>query len=217
VRKRLAIVSVVFLVVSIVGFVASDYLNAFVFDNYDAYGEVPIPATRTVHLPDGDVTVSFHTELVGTMEGGDLPIPPDLMVTIAPPNGVAEPELIENIGGTTTNNQDAHRQLGVARVPVAGDYTITTDGKVTAFLSPRLSFGHGSSFGFLLWLFGGLFGVSLLVLLAAPFVGPRTPSNVRPKRETPLQQLTTLASLHDSGALTDEEYEAEKRRLLDSL
>ena len=54
---------------------ASWELNDTVWDKYDAYGEVPIPGTRTLHLPQGDVKVSFHTEIAGTMEGGGLPIP----------------------------------------------------------------------------------------------------------------------------------------------
>ncbi len=40
-------------------------LNAFVFDGYDAYGEVPIPGSSSLHLPDGEVTVSFHTVISG--------------------------------------------------------------------------------------------------------------------------------------------------------
>jgi hypothetical protein len=35
-------------------------LNLFVFDEFDAYGEVPIPGTGTLHLPAGDVTICFH-------------------------------------------------------------------------------------------------------------------------------------------------------------
>ena len=59
------------------------------FDKYDAYGEVPVPGTRTPHLPAGDVKVSFHTEIAGTMEGGGLPIPQNLHVAITPSGGGA--------------------------------------------------------------------------------------------------------------------------------
>ena len=61
VRKRLAIASLVLLIVLLIGLVVSSVLNAFVLDKFDAYGEVPIPGTRTLHLPAGDVTVSFHS------------------------------------------------------------------------------------------------------------------------------------------------------------
>ena len=61
--------------------------------------------------------------------------------------------MTEHVGGTDADNSDAHRQMKVAHIPVAGDYTITTnapesalrfdlDGKVIPFVSPRLSFGH---------------------------------------------------------------------------
>ncbi len=105
--------------------------------------------------------------------------------------------------------------MGVARVPADGDYTITTNGKASAFISPRLSFGYGSNPGSLDWLFLALGGIGLLGLLASAFVGPRNQPAVRPKPKTPLRRLEDIASLHDSGALCDEEYEAEKRRILD--
>lgn len=105
-------------------------------------------------------------------------------------------------------------------IPETGDYTVTTDGKVSAFISPRLAFGHRGQFGFLPWVFAGLFAPSLLGLLTAklmlrrvrqvsvPFPAAPTDEGIR------IQQLKPLTSLHESGALTDEEFEAEKRRLL---
>jgi hypothetical protein len=172
-RKAIMIGSAVLLVVSIAGFITSLVLNAFVFDDYDAYGDVSVPGAETVHLPAGDVTVSFHSEIIGTTSGAGLPIP-DLSLTIDPPRGVAAPQLIENVGATTTVNNDVHRQVWVAHIPETGDYKVTTDGKVTAFIRPRLSFGHGGEFGFLPWAFAGLFGVGLAALLAAVLTLRRT-------------------------------------------
>ncbi len=215
--KRLAIASVVLIVVSTVGVFFWPYVDESVFDKYAAYGEVPIPGTRTLHLPEGDVQVSFHTEIAGTMEGGGLPIPQGLDVTITPPSGVATPKFIQSVGETTADNQDVHVLVGAVRIPAAGDYTITANGKANAYLSPRLSFGHVNSYGFLDWVFMGLLAVGLLGLLASPFVGPRSRPVDRPKPKTPLRQLEDIASLHKSGALTDEEYEAEKRRILNGL
>jgi hypothetical protein len=165
-RKRLAIASAVLLVVSIFGFGGSLLLNSVAFDKYNAYGEVPIPGTGTLHLPAGDVKVSFHTEIAGTMEGGGLPIPQNLEVAITPSSGSAKPTFTQNLGGTDADNQDARIQVGVAHIPATGDYAIKANGKAGAFISPRLSFGHGSNYEFLPWLFAGLAGVSLLALLA---------------------------------------------------
>lgn len=36
--------------------------------------------------------------------------------------------------------QDVHVTVGVAHISAAGDYTIATNGKASAYLSPRLSF-----------------------------------------------------------------------------
>ena len=163
-----------------------------------------------------------------------------------PPAGVAEPPVAENVGGTTTVNGDAHRRVWVVHIAAAGsgDYTIKTDGKVSAFVSPRLAFGHDSSLGALPWVFAGVFGVGLASLLVAVFTGrsrwgaglvepglggpglggpglggPSPPASdlyVPTDEGVKIRQLETLASLHSSGALTDEEFEAEKRRVLGS-
>jgi hypothetical protein len=225
-RRLGYICAVLLLVVSIAGFITSLILNAFVFNEYDAYGEVPIPGTQTLHLPSGQVTVSFHTQIIGSTSGGGLPIP-QLGMTIVPPPGVAEPPVTENIGGTTTVNSDAHRQVWVVQISEAGDYTIKTDGKVSAFISPRLAFGHGSTKGFLTWIFVGLFVFALVMLFGlilttgrARKVKQQTAIPVDPYLPTDegvrMQQLKTLADLHASGALTDAEFEAEKRRVLGS-
>ena len=49
------------MVVAVPGFIVMLVLNAFFLDDYDAYGEVPIPGSGSVHLPRGEVTVNFHT------------------------------------------------------------------------------------------------------------------------------------------------------------
>jgi hypothetical protein len=181
-RKKLLVASVVLLVASILGIAGSFMANAMVFDKYDAYGEVPIPGTRTLHLPAGDVKVSFHTEIAGTMEGGGLPIPQNLAVTITPVGGSAQPTFTQSPGDTDADNQDVRVKVGVAHLPAAGDYTVKADGKSNAYISPRLSFGHDSDYGFLPWLFGGLAGVSLLTMLAvAVSARPQKPEHAVPE------------------------------------
>ncbi|OBA73713.1 hypothetical protein A5641_05005 [Mycobacterium sp. 1554424.7] len=235
--RRLAKISlsaaVVLMVVSVAGFIFALVANAFFLDKYNAYGEVPIPGSNSLYLPAGEVTVSLHTVVVGSPNGG-LPVPP-LGVTIAPPEGVAQPAVSENIGSTTTVNNDAHVRVWVAQIPVSGTYNITTDGQVNGYINPRLAFGHKSSYGFLVWLFVGLFVVGLVdsilsgmwlsrtrrraVVAANPYVQPPMPvpptTPVEPGDEgVRLERLKTLAALRDSGALTAEEFEAEKRRIL---
>jgi hypothetical protein len=166
----------VLVIVSVIGLGVSMFLNGFVLDEFDAYGEVHVPGTRTLHLPAGDVTVSFHSLHVAP--DGDLASPQDLELTITPPSGVAQPNVTEDFNNTTNDNGDAHRSEWVAHIAQAGDYTITANWKVTEFDSPRLSFGHPSRFWFLPWLFGGLFVVSLMAFFLTARRQGRTRSAV---------------------------------------
>jgi Short C-terminal domain len=232
------------IVIAVPGFIVTLVLNAFFLDDYDAYGEVPVPGSASLHLPAGQVAISLHTVIIGGPNGGGLPVPP-LGVTIDPPSGVAQPTVTENFGSTTTVNNDAHVRVWVAQIPSEGNYNITTDGKVNGYIDPRLAFGHGSSIGFLVWVFVGLFVVGLIGSImasrwlgrvrrnAAPGAGAGTLGYefpVAPPIATPtvntivhepsgegvrLERLKTIAALRDSGALTDAEFEAEKRRILD--
>ena len=239
---RVAIFSAVLtLVIGGVGLIATLILNAFVLDEYDAYGEVPIPGSTSLQLPAGEVTVSFHTMVTGSPSSG-FPIP-DLNFSINPPEGVAKPQVTESIGGTTTVNSDTHVQVWLLQVSEEGTYDIVTDGKVNGYINPRLAFGHGSSYGWLTWVFGGLLAFGIVELVVALFWSARSAKAARPLTPeetvhlgapawdsdaasapdyTPsdqgvrLEQLRQLAALRDSGALTPDEFETEKRRILDS-
>jgi Short C-terminal domain len=243
ISRRLAKISlglaIVLMIGSIVGFVLTLTLNAFVLDKFNAYGEVPIPGSGTLHFPAGEATVSFHTVTIGSVSGGGLPVP-ELGIDIQPPSGVAQPKLTENYGGTTTVNNDAHRRVWVMQVPAEGDYKITTEGQVNGFINPQLAFGHGgtSSSGSLVWVFVGLFVLGLVGTIGAPIWLARTrtstlppwqpigepsqsPVPAPPPAQLPtdeavkIEQLKTLAGLRDSGAMTEAEFETEKRRILD--
>lgn len=227
--RVLIVMAVVTMVVSVIGFVVTLILNAFVLDEYDAYGEVPIPGSRTLQLPAGEATVSFHTYTTGS--GGGLPVPP-LRLRVVPPDGVADPEVTENFGTTTTVNNDAHVRVWVMQVPAEGAYRITADGEINGYISPRLAFGHGTSYGWVVWLFVGLFALAVVDLVIGSVwlarvkraavppvrypVGPAPPMSYLPTDDgVRLEQLKTLAALRDSGALTEAEFQAEKRRILE--
>jgi hypothetical protein len=245
--------AVVMMIVSVAGFIVALVLNAFFLDKYNAYGEVPVPGSSSLHLPAGEITISLHTVVIGGPNGGGLPVPP-LGVTIKPPDGVAQPAVRENIGSTTTVNNDAHVRVWVAQIPADGTYDITTDGQVNGYINPRLAFGHSSSYGYLVWVFVAMFVVGLAdsilsgmwlartrrkaaaaVVSSKPYEKPYEPSfgsvgapGVTSLPEAPirvgyeptdegvrLERLKTLAALRGSGALTEAEFETEKRRILD--
>jgi len=227
------------LVVGGVGLIVTLILNAFVLDKYDAYGEVPVPGSASLQLPAGEATVSFHTMVTGSPSSG-FPIP-DLKFSITPPQGVAKPEVTESVGGTTTVNSDTHVQVWLVQIPQEGTYDIVTDGNVNGYISPRLAFGHGSSYGWLTWVFGGLLAFGVVELVVALLWSARSAKAARPltPEETVhldepawsndsapsyapsdqgvrLEQLRQLAALRDSGALTQDEFDTEKRRILNS-
>jgi hypothetical protein len=243
VAKLVRRAAVLLMVGSGVGFLAVLILGAFVLDRYDAYGEVPIPGTGKVHLPAGQVTASFHTVTVGSSSGGGLPVP-SLNLDIDPPAGVAAPKVNEDVGSSTSVNNDIHRRVWMVQILTEGDYIITTSGDINGFISPRMSFGHDSDAnGAWLGILAGLFGIGLVGTITASVwhsrakaadsptfqVSPPPPitRNEPPMRHSDgpvlapsdegvkIEQLKTLAALRDSGALTEKEFQAEKRRVLD--
>jgi hypothetical protein len=232
------VVSILTLVVSFVGFMATLFLNVFVLDEYKSYGEVPIPGSTSLELPAGEMTVSFHTQVAGSPRSGFAI--PDLSFGITPTGGLPEPTVVEDIGGTTTMNNDVRVRIWKVQIPESGTYEVEAKGAVDAFIGPKIAFGQDRSQGWLLFVFGGLAGLGLLELTASLLWSARVGKKARllqphelaadtptwnpgptPAAGTPtdqgvrLEQIRHLAALRDSGALTEDEYAAEKRRILD--
>lgn len=207
------------LAVSVLGMVTFGVLNLFVLDKYNAYGEVPIPGSAVVELPAGEVTVNFHVRT----SGQGTAVPP-LHMDITPPPGGTDPVVTDDLGGSVTVNDDVHRQVWVMQVPAAGRYQVSADGPVGGFREPRLAFGQNRSMDGLMWVFVALSIISADLAIAVvwmrrrrtkrqdrPAVEPYVPSD----QGVRLEQLKTIAALRDSGALTEDEFKAEKKRILD--
>lgn len=218
------------LIVGVVGLIVTLALSAFVNDDFDAYGEIPVPGAGRVALPAGEVTVNFHTAVPGGIDGG-FPVPP-LKISIGAPDGVPDPALTEGSGSTTSINNDVHVRIWTLQVAQDGVYDVRTDGSVGGYIQPRLAFGRDTSSEWPLWVSGGLIAAGVLGLCAGiawwiradrapqPLPGPvilddaQWPGPVPPPVHD--HQLEHLAALRDSGALSEAEFEAEKRRILDS-
>lgn len=183
----------------------------------------------------------MHEQRTGREIGADRRHPADGRVgdrlhrdsDIDPPAGVADPKVTENIGSSTSVNNDIHRRVWVTQIPVDGDYIITTSGEINGFISPRVAFGHDSdSGGMWLGIAGGLFVIGLIGTIVSSVRLPRgeRPESALGRVSAPavagpvvipsdqavkIEQLKTLAALRDSGALTELEFQAEKRRVLD--
>lgn len=238
VGPRIAIFGAILTLVSaVIGFIVAVVLNVFVFDEFDAYGEVPIPGARSLHLPAGEAAISFHTVVPGGAEGG-LPAPP-LDVGIRPRGGGPEPVVTESVGATTSVNSDVRVRMWLVQIPREGVYDIEAGGLVDGYINPQLAFGRDTSPRWLPWVFGALFIVGIGEMIAAlvwrarsakkaqplrapvsldePISGPLPPSvaSYEPTADgVRIEQLKTLAALRDSGALTESEFRAEKRRIL---
>ncbi|MGB2919412.1 MAG: SHOCT domain-containing protein [Mycobacterium sp.] len=170
--------AVLTLVAAVVGFIAAIVLNVFVFDEFDAYGEVPIPGSGRLQLPAGEVTISFHIAVTGGVNGA-FPVPA-LKLGITPPEGVPEPVVTETMGATTSINNDVRIRIWVAQIPRDGVYDISTGGNVGGYVNPHLSFGRDSSPAGLLWMFGGLAIAGMAALAVALAWRARSGKKARP-------------------------------------
>src|SRR5690242_18028456 len=73
--KIAVVAAVMALIAGVAGLIVTLVLSAVVFDDFDAYGEIPVPGSGRVQLPAGEVTVNFHTSVTGGIDGG-FPMPP---------------------------------------------------------------------------------------------------------------------------------------------
>lgn len=151
--------SVFMMIIGAIGFFVTMMLNAFVFDDFDAYGEVPVPGSGQVQLPAGQAQISFHTSSAPR----GFAIPP-VRVNIVPPDGAANPVLTEDRGGRARISNDAHVRMWTVDIRDPGTYTVHTEGQANGYPDPRLAFGEDGGVEYLPWIFGavgvlGLVGV----------------------------------------------------------
>lgn len=214
------IVVAVIAALSIGGLITTVAVSAFL-DKFDAYGEVPIPGTSTVYLPSGEVSADFHVR----SSHSSTAVPP-LHINIAPPPGGKDPEFKDDLGASVSNSNDVHRRVWLIQVPTEGGYRVEVDGPVGDFTEPRLAFGRtSSSIDGLVWVFTAFSVVSVDLLVALWWLRRRGRLVEKPSAAADpfvptdegvrLEQLKTIAGLRDSGALTEDEYKAEKRRILE--
>lgn len=189
-------------------------------EKYGEFGEIPIPGSGELRLPAGEVIISFHVRGYG---GRGLTLP-KLDFDITPPPGSPDPTVAEDFGATVSVNDDAHRRVWFMQVSAAGTYRVTTAGDVGGFVEPRLAFGSSRAVEGPLWLFAALSMISVDLCIAAWWLGRRRAKQagaipqdlyVPSDEGVRLAQLKTIAALRESGALTADEFEAEKRRILD--
>lgn len=229
VYRIVAIIAGIIAALSIGGLITT-VVTGIAGDKYNAYGEVPIPGSGDVTLPAGEVIVNFHAQKQGLHKRDKgLAVPP-LHMNIVPPPGLPDPAVKEDLGGSVTANNDAHRQVWVMQVAQPATYHIETRGPVDDYVDPRLAFGRASKAEGPLLVFAALSVFSVDLLAAVWWFGRlrrKAAASSRPEPAVPtephvpsdegvrLEQLKTIAALRDSGAMTAGEFEEEKRRILD--
>lgn len=129
--------------------------------DYDEFGEVPIPGSALIELPEGRVVVSFNV----TASGRGTAVPP-LTLSIEPPPGGRDPDVVDDLGDSVAAGNDIHRQVWVMQVPAAGRYPVSIDGPVADFENPKLSFGRDGGLDGPVWVLVALSIISTDLAIA---------------------------------------------------
>jgi hypothetical protein len=177
----------------------------------DAYGEVPIPGSGTVHLPSGDVDVTLRSQRPDD-DVHAIPVPP-LSIRISGPDGTPQVELIESRRAKCVSSDcDIQTRIWVVRVLHEGDDHVTIDGEVFGPYQPTLAFGHVVWNDFLLaplalgsvirWLVLIVAAVAVAVAWVVWTVKTPEPQTEEPANPPRAQQLrhdppATAAKVHD--------------------
>ncbi|MBP2451405.1 SHOCT domain-containing protein [Mycolicibacterium lutetiense] len=181
---------------------------------------------------DGDHRAYRATTL--TVGGKGLMVPP-IQLDITPPAGVAKPLITDSMSSSSKTNREITVRVFTAHIKQAGTYRIDAKASVFESQNPRLIFGHSSPYYWVMWPFIGmaiLAGVALALSAVwaqrsgkraypvSTFTPTYTPTDVGIQvpndQAVRIEQLKTIAGLRDTGALTEAEYEGEKRRILGS-
>jgi hypothetical protein len=138
----IVIVSVVGAVLTITTAVNGPSFGALGFASSDlaSYAVIPIPGTKTVHLPKGTVQASFDA-LTGDVAA--LPLP-ELSLGVHPVAGGLDPKV--SVARSTTTNSGGESETLAARIQVAtaGDYRIKITGGGN-YNAPKLLLGRSDT------------------------------------------------------------------------
>jgi hypothetical protein len=230
--KRTTLTVVIFLVAlffvgNIVGILGASNL---VWGEDNQYGIVAVPGTKVLHLPERDIDVSLAVDIIGKgNETVDVPIPSRLAMSVSPVDGAEPVQVTRDLGGSTNADADgvnSQRRVWRIHVPADGDYRVRARGNFPgAGINPQLWFGHGPPLpGGWPWLvaavivaIGGL--VRYLIRRRRRGSAPKRAARTTPHRsptaaEAEVDRLVVLAAMHRRGDLTDDEYAAEKAKLI---
>ena len=194
-RSVARIVTIVMGVVAALSFAGLIGTMAASSGDYDEFGEVSIPGSALIDLPEGRIVVSFKV----TASGRGTAVPP-LTLSIEPPPGGRDPDVVDDLGDSVAAGSDIHRRVWVMQVPAAGRYPVSIDGPVADFENPKLTFGRDGGLDGAVWVLVALSVISTDLAIAGWWFQRRG---------------RTTSARRDSGALTEDESEGGKRRILE--
>ena len=194
-RSVARIVTIVMGVVAALSFAGLLSMMVASSGDYDEFGEMPIPGSALIDLPEGRIVVSFKV----TASGRGTAVPP-LTLSIEPPPGGRDPDVVDDLGDSVAAGNDIHRRVWMMQVPAAGRYPVSIDGPVADFENPMLTFGRDGGFHGPVWVLVALSIISTDLAIAGWWFQRRG---------------RAAAARRDSGALAEAEFEEEKRRTLE--
>ena len=194
-RSVARIVTIVMGVVAALSFAGLIGTMAASSGDYDEFGEVSIPGSALIDLPEGRIVISFKV----TASGRGTAVPP-LTLSIEPPPGGRDPDVVDDLGDSVAAGSDIHRRVWVMQVPAAGRYPVSIDGPVGDFENPKLTFGRDGGLDGAVWVLVALSVISTDLAITGWWFQRRG---------------RTTSARRDSGALTEDESEGGKRRILE--
>jgi hypothetical protein len=102
----------------------------------DRYGSMVLPGQTVVHLPAGQVDLTFTMDLSNQTVA--IPV---LRMTIEPLDGGTGPTVDGRMGAALSVNGVTHIRVGRAVITRAGEYRVSADGGVSASPNPQLRIG----------------------------------------------------------------------------
>lgn len=155
------------------------YLLLAAFEGDPAqFGEVAVPGSGAVELPEGDVDVHY-AEGADPDAGVELITPADLRLTVTGPGGQDVPVTARGEEPESTDD-GISRLIGSLRATEEGTYKVETESSEAAQrITPAVTFGQGpfaaigQRFEGVVDVLRGPVGIVLLVLLAILYVLPR--------------------------------------------
>ena len=168
--ERVRAISALLAILAAIALIVVWFLSWTLLSHSDKYGRVNIPGETVLHLPAGEVQVSFRTLLATNGGNGALNLPP-LSLGIHPAGGAGEdPAVKEDIGATKSVNGDAHARVWTVQVGSEGDYRVVADGQVGGYINPQLTFGSDTSVSGILIALGIATGALLALAIGAHLV-----------------------------------------------